>query len=304
MRPVFPCAMIDYEVFVLSRNRPAMLTAALRAILDAGCPPERITVSDNSTDECIRPLEAVFPGIRFIYRRPPLELLEHSNTLIRSARAEYFFMLHDDDLVLKDFFVDSLDLIVRHPGVGAASLNAVYLRDDRITGELCSDVHFGERVYTDGVAYLRTSFELYSTYFAFPGYVYRTTRVAATGAHMRGAGKYSDIAFLTDLAHRSGIAQRSDPGMAYRQHAGQGSAVVSIARYKQLLVWAKHQGIDIMDDTEVTLCRLRNAWWLLRARGWSRWRERMRRGFILTLLASPRHYGYAVQSCLRKLRRR
>lgn len=293
----------DYQVFVMSRNRPELLAATLRSILAAGCPPERITVSDNSTDESVRALLPSFPGVRAIFRRPPLPLLEHSNTLIRTATAGYFFMLHDDDLVQPDFFTASLALIERHPTVAAATLNARYFEGETLH-ELCCPTVFRERVVSGGANYLRTYFALNRTFFAFPGHVYRTARVAASGALLEGADKYSDIVFLASLAAHSGIAQNTEVGLLYRRHPHQGSANITPHLLTQIIHLGRRRGMDISGERETLLFRLSVARWRLRFRAWPRARRRLMSRFMLLLLCTPSDYGWGVRTMWRLLAQR
>ncbi|MDD5329782.1 MAG: glycosyltransferase [Sulfuricella sp.] len=206
------------EIFVLCHNRPESAKNAIQSILDQRAGGFRLIVSDNSSDDRVAEMmRANFPSVQLV-RRPRLPALEHFNTCIAEARAEYFCLFHDDDMMGPDFVGEMRTAADRFPDAVAFGANAWEVNQAAGLRTRCFQA-FGRYAAIDSAkALFRRYFGRHQTGIApFPGYVYRTAVAGAQRIPVDG-GKYADVSWLLRLASLGTIVWRARPLMEYHLH--------------------------------------------------------------------------------------
>ncbi len=206
------------EIFVLCHNRPESAKKAIQSILDQHAGGFRLIVSDNSSDDRMAEMmRANFPAVQ-LTRRPCLPALEHFNACIAEARAEYFCLFHDDDVMGPDFVGEMRIAADRFPDAVAFGANAWEVDLAKGLRKRCFQA-IGRHVAIDSARTLfRRYFGRHQTGIApFPGYVYRTA-VAGLQRIPTGGGKYADVSWLLRLASLGSIVWWTKPLMEYNLH--------------------------------------------------------------------------------------
>lgn len=245
--------MPTLTIFILCHNRPDDTRQAIVSVLAQTDRDFDLVVSDNSSnDEVERFVKAEFPQVDYRRRLPMLPALAHFNRCMDEAGSDYFCLFHDDDLMHPDFVRKLRQVLDEHPQAVACACNA--------------------RVETMGRIEPRTSFrslgrlerivsprDLAQRYFAraqsgfapFPAYVYRRSAVGELRLDPEG-GKYTDVAWLLNLAKKGLILWLNEPLMTYRIHGGNDGKIDSLRDRLRLLRFIKRNvdalGRDLLAD--------------------------------------------------------
>ena len=206
------------DIFLLCHNRPEFAKAAILSILNQHADGFQLTVSDNSSDDRVaRMVQTDFPDVRIIHRgggpsKP------HFNTCIAEARADYFCLFHDDDLMGADFVSEMRLASERFPDAVAIGANAWVVNLDKGT-RVPSLRAFGEyQVLASARGLFRRYFGRHQTGIVpFPSYIYRTA-VAGAERIPEAGGKYADVSWLLHLASLGRIVWCNKSLMDYHLH--------------------------------------------------------------------------------------
>lgn len=241
--------MSVFSLFVLSHNRPDFLRQMLHSIMRQHDRDFELVVSDNSSnDEVEQMMRAEFPQVTYRRRVPMLFNIAHFNRCIDEAEGEYFCLFHDDDLMHPDFVAQMKRALDEHPRVAAVGCNA--------------------QIETMGKLERRTSFralrrlewiesprDLARRYFAraqsgfapFPGYVYRRSAVGDLRLDVNG-GKYTDVAWLLNLAKTGALLWLNEPLMTYRIHGGNDGKLDSPRDRLRFMAFLKQNRLSLGPD--------------------------------------------------------
>lgn len=245
--------MSTLTVFVFCHNRRDFARQTILSILAQTDKDFEFIVSDNSSnDEVEQMVVAEFPQVTFRRRKPMLKPLEHFNRCLEEVRTDYFCLFHDDDLMHPDFVQRMKQTLDTHPDIAACGCNALI----ETFGKIESRTSFRALGKIERITSAR---DLARRYFSraqngiapFPGYVYRRSFVSDSRIPL-GAGKYSDVTWLLDLAKKAPMAWVAAPLMTYRMHGGNDGGVESLRDRLQLLSYIKRNedvlGRDVLAD--------------------------------------------------------
>jgi glycosyltransferase involved in cell wall biosynthesis len=209
------------EIYILCHNRPDFARQAILSVLGQRCSNFTLKVSDNSSNDHVEKMvRQEFPGINYIRRIPMLKALEHFNSCIAEARADYFCLFHDDDIMKPDFVETMQRCITAYPDAIACGCNS----NTESFGKLDARTFFRAfRKYE----LINTPRDLARRYFSpaqsgfapFPGYVYNREKVGDQRLSVEG-GKYADVTWLLSLAGKGAVVWVNKPLMIYRIHEG------------------------------------------------------------------------------------
>lgn len=206
------------DIFVLCHNRPGLARETIRSILGQNEGGYRLIISDNSTnDQVAEMLWKNFPTLTRVERGgiPPFE---HFNACIADAKANYFCLFHDDDLMSPNFIQTLRQAADRYPQAVALGTNAWVVELSNGTRELGLS-GFGEhQVIQSPVQLFRRYFGRHQTGIVpFPSYIYQTKH-CQTQRMLTHGGKYADVSWLLHLASLGPIVWCHTPSMEYHLH--------------------------------------------------------------------------------------
>lgn len=191
-------------------------------------------------------VQAKFPTLEYRQRIPSVPSPDHFNLSISEADTELFCLFHDDDLMEPDYVDTMLRTAMLHPDGVAYACNAVMIDE--------ANVPHGES-FESGDAYvaLENPRALASRYFSrfpngiapFPAYVYRTSIVTKIPVNPQAGGKYSDVAWLLEIAKRGPIIWNSKKLIRYRIHPGNDGGLESTRDRLRLLRYLKMNSLFI-----------------------------------------------------------
>ncbi len=211
-------AKVWLDIFLLCHNRPEFAKAAIQSILNQRADGFRLTISDNSSDDRVaRMVKENFPNVA-IKLRGRVPALAHFNTCIAEARADYFCLFHDDDLMGEDFVGEIRLVSERFPDAVALGANAwvvTLTTGTRVPSMLAFGSH---QIIASSQDLFRRYFGRHQTGTApFPSYIYRTSVAGAERIPEEG-GKYADVSWLLRLASLGQMVWWHKPLMDYHLH--------------------------------------------------------------------------------------
>ena len=116
---------IRLSVIIPTYNRSSFLPGCIQSLRESGVEGlEIVVVDDGSTDNTRAVIERLQPGLTYVYQENKM-LGAARNTGIRTARGQYLAYLDSDDYWLPDVPNRILNLMDRHPDVGAVFADAL-----------------------------------------------------------------------------------------------------------------------------------------------------------------------------------
>jgi len=208
------------DIFLLCHNRPESTRAVIQSILAQQVGGFRLIVSDNSSDQRVAEMvRAEFPGV-ILVNRGCVPALQHFNACIAEARADYFCLFHDDDLMGANFVAELRQAVELFPEAVAIGANAWEVNLSTGSRKLSVRGFGRHQRLTSARDLFRRYFGRHQTGFVpFPAYVYRTV-VAGRQRIPEGGGKYADVSWLLNLAQLGPVVWWHQPLMDYHLHGG------------------------------------------------------------------------------------
>lgn len=214
-------------------NRFELAKLALNSILNQSYIHYDVYVSDNSDNflflNYINENFINYKNFKYIFRNNKLNAIEHFNNIINeSMNYDFIMIFHDDDILHSDF----LDSVTRLNEINDINLAAIAINSFVINNKLSTNKKI--TYYNNNrKVYLKT--ELIESYFCydskgappFPGYLYRTNKLNNVRLDIRNGGKYSDLAFLTNILDNGYFLWLEKPLMSYRLHMNNDSKTYS-----------------------------------------------------------------------------
>jgi len=206
------------QVFILTCNRPGLVGEAVKSILRQNHPDFHVMVSNNSTSNETETLckEIKHPLFSYHRRVPPLPPLEHFNTIIREAEDDLFMMFHDDDRMMQGCLQRLATELDRRPTFAAIVGNAYFLRNGRVSNQ--KFVKRSDSLIVPSSLHLLMQYLVHGQFAPFPAYVYRRSLMREARLSKDSGGKYSDVAFLMEVASGGPLLFIPEPVMEYRIH--------------------------------------------------------------------------------------
>lgn len=231
------------DVFVLTRDRPEFLGECLGTLYECfeTMGSIRLIVSDNSVTLSLRNknlVESRFPGCIYRRRDTAVSIWEHVRIIATEVEADFFCMLHDDDLYDKNFLRETLEELESDPLLIAVGTNG---RAIDIAGKTLSPFFRGGRFA------FRSPADLLARYYSMLGtavwssYVYRKATINHELLDGLGAcGNHSDVQFLLSLYNGGGYIKWLDKKLVYyRIHPLQENAKSNIDDRRKLVDFYK-----------------------------------------------------------------
>lgn len=219
------------EISILCRNRPDSLRRLLNSLLmqtKSNCP---IKISDNSSIVNIYSVYAEYKdklNIRYV-RRENLTFSDHFNINVDEANQKYICLLHDDDILHKNYIETLLSYLFA-------------LKDTRFSGIAPNGVLFEDQTLNfkgvfninRKIIKLCNSLDLYKNYFwlgrtginPFPSYVYNVEYLSAI-RYVPQCGKYSDLSLIDRMISVAPIIWIPEKLLYYCIHDSNDSGVIS-----------------------------------------------------------------------------
>ncbi len=207
------------DIYLLCHNRPEQAKIAIESILSQSNNCFRLTVSDNSSDDCVgKMVKTHFPTV-LLKQRNHLPSLSHFNICIAEASAKYFCLFHDDDVMGPNFVEEMNKTRTLYPEAIAIGANAWIVDSNNNRNK--SFIAFGQFQIIDCAE------TLFKRYFGrhqngiapFPSYIYKT-KVIGTKRIPESGGKYADVSWLLSLMSTGKIVWQVNPLMEYHIHGG------------------------------------------------------------------------------------
>jgi cellulose synthase/poly-beta-1,6-N-acetylglucosamine synthase-like glycosyltransferase len=115
---------VRLSVVIPTYNRASFLPGCIESLRSSGIDGlEIVIVDDGSTDNTGAVVEGLQPGLTYVYQQNKM-LGGARNTGIRTARGQYVSYLDSDDYWLPGVPVRILDMLDRHPEIGAIFADA------------------------------------------------------------------------------------------------------------------------------------------------------------------------------------
>ena len=218
------------EIFILTCNRFPLLKQALLSALEQTVKPVRITVMDNaSNDKTSEFMKSVVAGNEMVkYVRMPrhVPFSENVKAAISRISADYFILMHDDD-VLSPFFTESVMTVLK----GISSVTLLSVSQKVFSQELPrqeSPETVQVEIYDSSMDFaasdiIRFFFDQRSS-LCFPAVVYSRECVAKDGPNMSLYGKICDKPFVYRSMGEGTVVRILTPLYNYRVHENQDSA--------------------------------------------------------------------------------
>jgi len=225
-------------IFIMAYNRPEYLKAALDSVLNQTYKNIEVVVSDNSTDDRVEKLiNENYQKLRYIRRRPSLDVLSHHNVLIEESDSEFATYFHDDDVMCPQYAEKMLEIFSNNKDIVAAAPNATL-----INGVVKSNNTFNSisklKLVSQGYELLQSYFEFGGDGYApFPGYMYRVSKVKRKQLLSSDAGRHADYTFLDSLLGEGILAWSEEVLMQYRVHVGSSAATELLADRRKLIIY-------------------------------------------------------------------
>jgi glycosyltransferase involved in cell wall biosynthesis len=233
--------LIKLTIFIHCHNRPAYARRTIESVLNQTNQDFRLVISDNSSnDELCSLVQSQFPDLDYRRRSPSLSALDHFNTNISEADTEFLCLFHDDDLMEPGYVDAMLKTIALYPNAVAYSCNAQIIDDEGLAIGRSFESRDAFIVIENPRALVGRYFSRYPNGIApFPAYIYRSDIVKRIPINAQTGGKYSDVAWLTEISKCGTIVWNSEQLLRYRIHATNDGGFESLRDRLRLLGYLK-----------------------------------------------------------------
>lgn len=123
--------MINFEVIIMSRDRPEYLEKCLDSVLNQIIKFDSVIISDNSLNNSFtKKIEKKnSESIKFIYRNGNLNIYEHFRVNFNETKSNYLLILHDDDFLDTNYLQQIKKFIKKNPNFGLVGTNGFYFNN-------------------------------------------------------------------------------------------------------------------------------------------------------------------------------
>lgn len=229
-------------IYLLTHNRPHRAIEAIHSILAQSDQRFKLIVSDNSDNkELASLLGSLMPSLEYIYRNNNdacLPALEHFNLCISEVKTQYFALLHDDDLVLANYVAEFWRAQKSFPNAIAFGCNAKI----RTINGIEHPSFINSRRHCESITPHYLAWQYFGRHklgiAPFPFYIYHKLKIGGTRFSVQ-LGKYSDVAWLLDLANQGQMVWINSLMGIYQLHQGNDSNVESRQDRLRFLAYLK-----------------------------------------------------------------
>lgn len=188
-----------------------------------------VLISDNSVTDSVRNLcRQYHPNVGYRRTPWPCSAAEHFNLILRRCTCDYLMIMHDDDRLHPDFFINIVNVILSNPKLVAVATNALVI--DKFNSVILDTLFTSDSLYLidSPIQLIRQYFRKPGNQIApFPSYVYNRSIAQLLQFDQQLGGKHCDVAFLCKLVEYGDIAWIPSPLYFYRSHGRNDSSVTS-----------------------------------------------------------------------------
>ena len=191
--------MINFEIFLLYRNRPDLVKEQLDALNSLSVPDNiclRIIISDNSKIP-----NTIIHNHGFEERyRNNINVQEHMNICIKEAQASRFMLIHDDDIICPDILkkVNHYISDPKYDSFTIAGRSLIFKGSPKVTNQRFG--HFTTELTPKLERFLLELFYFKrNNYPALPCYIYHINNKAILHSDETRGGRFSDVTMLMPL---------------------------------------------------------------------------------------------------------
>jgi hypothetical protein len=232
-------------IYLLSHNRPLMVTAAIDSILGQTSNDFRLVVSDNSTDASVRGRLGRYQAQVILQLRNNVEnVFDHWKTCVDECDTTYIMLFHDDDQMLPALIKTFWSVENKYDQFAAIGFNAFILRGESMSIPAFLPLREVEGPITISELMNRYFFKFSRGIVPFPGYIYRTEllKELLNQSHFsKLTGKYSDVRLIKELTRFGGVYWFGKPLFLYRIHESNDGLNESLRDRLSFLAYLKSQ---------------------------------------------------------------
>jgi len=295
--------MATLQIFIATYNRPDLICKTIDSILTQKGWDYELLVSDNSTNDLTSKIisEKYAKLVRYIKRNLSVDVITHLNMILSDVSADYFMIFHDDDTMNEGMLKSIHEAFKNDQSLVAVGCNAHTIKNDKI-GKTWFLRDHKENQLVKGPRDMAGRYLVPNQIVPFPSYIFS----AAVALNLRfdsgKGGKFSDVAFLIDVAALGNILLIAMPLMNYFIHKGQDSFTNDFkARLKLIKYISEKAGIE-KSRRDLKKFRLNNIYLENRSSKLLRVRALLRKRSLI-LLAEKDYSAYIKLSLLTILSR-
>lgn len=221
--------MATVSAAILSYNRPDYLKITIESVLAQTRQPNEIIVFDNGSCESVSRLVSKYSKQKVIFRgaeetREPSWNFERAVT---SVSGEYVLLLHDDDVLLPNFFERQVGFLEKFPDAAGVACNFVDIDSNGNEIKIPR-----QKVFNEEIKWFKSSAEVATVYaeggyLLYPTVVYKSSFIRETySKDLDKFGKVADVVILCELANKGPVAYQNIVLYQYRRHPGQESSIM------------------------------------------------------------------------------
>lgn len=216
--------MLDFQVFIATYNRPDLICNTIDSILLQKGWDFELIISDNSTNNETSKIinEKYGNSIRYIKREPSVDVISHLNLILNDVTLDYFMIFHDDDTMNDGMLETVRKAFSNNPSLISIGCNANTIKNNQISKTWFLKDTQTDQLISDGTQ-MAARYLVPNQIVPFPSYIYKSTVAKNIRFDNNKGGKYSDVAFIIDVANSGNILLIAQPLMNYFIHKGQDS---------------------------------------------------------------------------------
>jgi len=216
------------------------LRGCIASALDQGYPNLEVVVSDNCSVDDTSGLVASFADERLRYIKHPENIgaTNNFNFCLQEARGTYFLLLHDDDLIDKDF-VESCISATDGKEYGLIRTGTRIMEGDGKVKRRPLNFCTGDDLESLCESWFADKTAIYQC-----STLYNTAALRAVGEFHSRTGVFLDALAILLIAAKYPVLNIEAAKAAFREHAGEMTFAATVAD------WCvdSHQLIDVVDD--------------------------------------------------------
>ena len=231
--------MMNISACILSYNRADYLCEAIESILKQTFLPKEILIFDNGSDQVVFDrVRSYLPlGVEWFGSEVNHSAMWNFRRAVMTAKADFLFVLHDDDRLCPEFIEQQLYFLTSNPEIGAVTCNGYLINNlGQRNGKLLR-----QEIKPDGIEIYRTSAEVAIRYASdsclpFSPVVYRRDFIR-TVKPREEFGKVVDAVLFCELANLASLAYQLNPLYECRIHESQDSNFFPLAEMNKLTAY-------------------------------------------------------------------
>lgn len=227
-------------VFILYNGRIDYLQKMIYSLSKIGENNIHLIISDNS-NEALNQDILVLSGIQMGYQRREknISIWQHIASCVDECKTDYISVMHDDDIVIDNFFDVGVNILDRNNNFACYCPNAKIVRNDIVTAEALRDSN-NDLIINNKSSLLEQYFSFDSDGInPFPAYIYRMQAIKYLNIENSCLGIYSDLYILCQLLDKGCIYWDRNTYFGYRLHDTNISKLNSIGDRLKLLGYIK-----------------------------------------------------------------